>query len=269
MTYQCRDHCPSGEISDSELIAAARAGDRASFGILYIRHSAAVRRLAQALPGDADTDWLVRQVFTRFRTDLAGGNGPKLSVRTHLLRTVWRLTGRDDRPPRPEQRLVAEAFARLPESSQLALWHTEVERDRAVEVASMLGTTRHQVRPLAIRAREQLRQNYLRALPSRPEAGCRTAIERRLDRQRAGLPDRSRKLTVVHQYRCGPCRWYEVLADSTRSIRPLLAPSLLGQTAAAAYLDGRVPTGRSRVVRLWHRLRRRPYPPRAEAGTVQ
>lgn len=49
--------------TDSELVAAARGGDRAAFGVLLDRHEGAVRAVARRLLGDPDAEDVAQEAF--------------------------------------------------------------------------------------------------------------------------------------------------------------------------------------------------------------
>lgn len=174
--------------TDPELVGAVRSGDSDAYATLYTRHVDAARRLALALTRHpADADDLVAESFARLLGVLRGGGGPSAAFRAYLFTTVrnlWYdrtrrdrrldltddLTGHDPGVPfvdtavaRFERTLVAQAFAQLPERWQAVLWHTEVEGERPATVATVLDLTPNGVSTLAYRARERLRQNYLRA----------------------------------------------------------------------------------------------------------
>ena len=178
---------PEDGSSDVELIAAVRSGNSSAYGLLYERHVAAARHLARQLSrSPAEVDDLVAESFAKVLDTLRSGGGPDAAFRAYLLTTLRnalydrvrrdrRLELSDDMsrhdPGEPwvdtavaglESSLAARAFARLPERWQTVLWHTEVEQETPAELAPMLGLTPNGVAALAYRAREGLRQAYLR-----------------------------------------------------------------------------------------------------------
>jgi RNA polymerase sigma factor (sigma-70 family) len=250
--------------SDSELIAAVRSGGRAAFGTLYTRHAGAARRLAHALTRHpSDTDDLVAEAFARLLSSLRAGGGPDAAFRAYLLTTVRnlyadrvhrerRLRFTDDLSrhdagepfvdtavERLERNLVARAFVRLPARWQIVLWHTEVEGEKPAAVARILDLTPNGVATLAYRARERLRQNYLREhviVP--PDGECRPAIERLGAYVRGGLSTRDRSVVDGHLARCGRCRvLYVELGDVNAGLRVVMAPFALG--AGSGFPPGR------------------------------
>jgi len=245
---------PAGP-SDMDLIAAARAGDAASFGQLYARHFDAARRLARTLVRDSsDADDLVAETFAKVLGKLKEGGGPDAAFRTYLLtslrNTFYDRTRRDKRLEVTddltrhdagvpfvdtaveglERSLAARAFAKLPERWQVVLWHTEVEGDSPATVAPILGLTPNGVAALAYRARERLRQAYLQEhLTARSGDGCSWTIERLGAHVRDGLSSRESGRIKAHLSDCSRCRaLYAELGDVNAG-----APVDLGRVLAA------------------------------------
>jgi RNA polymerase sigma factor (sigma-70 family) len=173
------------EPDDAALLAATRAGDTEAFGLLYLRHVDAARRLAGRLAGDPGAaEDLVSEAFARVLAALHRGGGPATSFRAYLntaLRNGFYTGRRRDRrleftddlspyevvvgPPDPavaelERRYAARAFARLPERWRIVLWHTAVQGETPAQLAPRLGLTPGGVAALAFRARARLRQMY-------------------------------------------------------------------------------------------------------------
>ena len=134
-----------------------------------------------------------------------------------------------------ESAAAARAFASLPERWQLVLWHTEVEGQKPADVAPLLGMSANSVSALAYRAREGLRQAFLRctsqdARRRRPAAWThdhlgayvRNGISRRDADQGRGPPRR-----LPHAAR----RSTSSSPRSTPTSPGILAPLLLGGAA--------------------------------------
>jgi RNA polymerase sigma factor (sigma-70 family) len=193
-----------GSDTDTDLLAAVRAGDAAAYGTLYERHSAATRQLAHRLARDpADADDLVAETFAKVFATLRAGRGPLVAFRAYLhttLRHVCYHRARRDRRleftddltrydagepfqdpalARLERAYAAEAFRQLPARWRDVLWQTEVEGASPAEIAPALGLTPNAVAVLAHRAREGLRRLYLQQhLSVSEEPECRWAGER-------------------------------------------------------------------------------------------
>jgi len=252
-------------VSDAELITAARAGDQRAYAELYRRHAAAALRFARSLTGhSADADDLVAEAFTRVLAALRSGNGPAEAFRPYLLSAVRNAFYDNARrglreqpvdevaPDAPwvpfvdpaaaadERRLIATAFQELPERWQVVLWHTEVEGEQPADIAPLLGISPNAVAALAYRAREGLRERYLRAhIGTAVDDACRPTVSRlpaytrnRLSRTEA---DRVRR----HLDDCRRCQvLFRELADVNSRLGALLGPAILGGVATA-YLAAR------------------------------
>jgi RNA polymerase sigma factor (sigma-70 family) len=221
-----------GSETDTDLVAAVRAGDTAAYGTLYERHSAATRQLAHALTRDpADVDDLVAETFTKVLATLRAGRGPIVAFRAYLHTTLRHvsyhrarrdrrleftddLTRYDEGEPfqdpalaRLERTYAARAFRQLPARWRAVLWHTEVEGASPAEIAPMLGMTPNAVAVLAHRAREGLRRLYLQqhvAIADHPE--CRWAGEHLGGHVRDRLATRDAARMRAHLAWCAECR---------------------------------------------------------------
>jgi RNA polymerase sigma factor (sigma-70 family) len=172
------------------LIKASRNGDAAAYDSLYRRHVAAAHGLARQLVRNrAEADDVVAETFAKILGLLHRGGGPDDAFRPYLLTAVRRAAYDRHRAERRqlvtdemeafdrgvpfadpavadlERTMIARAFASLPERWQAVLWHTEIEGARPADVAPLLGLTANSVAALAYRAREGLRQAYLRLPP--------------------------------------------------------------------------------------------------------
>jgi RNA polymerase sigma factor (sigma-70 family) len=220
------------ELSDTELLAAVRAGDTAAYGTLYQRHAAAARQLAYALARDpSDADDLVAETFAKVFATLRAGRGPLVAFRAYLHTTLRHvcyhrarrdrrleftddLTRYDEGEPfldpaldRLERTYAARAFRQLPARWREILWRTEVEGASPAELAPQLGLTPNAVAVLAHRAREGLRRLYLQqhiAIADHPE--CRWIGERLGGHVRGRLSARDASRLGAHLGRCADCR---------------------------------------------------------------
>ena len=237
-----------GSETDTDLVAAVRAGDTAAYGTLYERHSAATRQLAHALTRDpADVDDLVAETFTKVLATLRAGRGPMVAFRAYLhttLRHVSYHRARRDRRleftddltrydagepfldpalDRLERTYAARAFRALPARWRDVLWRTEVEGASPAEVAPHLGLSPNAVSVLAHRAREGLRRLYLQqhvAEADRPE--CRWTGDRLGGHVRGRVTPRIAVRLEAHLAYCAGCRGRhaEITEIDQRSHRP-------------------------------------------------
>jgi RNA polymerase sigma factor (sigma-70 family) len=248
--------------SDADLIAAARSGDSGAYGILYVRHSAAARRLArQIVTTSTDADDVVAETFARVLYALKGGNGPAEAFRPYLLTAVRRVAidlvsgqrrqipTEDADLPDPgepfddptladlERSLITRAFWSLPERWRVVLWHTEIEETRPAGVAALLGLSANSVSVLRRRAREGLRQAYLQLhLSDRVKAGCTPTVSKLSRYLRGALSRRQAREVEIHLAGCADCtKACADLAAINDTLRGVLAPVVLG-AAAAGYI---------------------------------
>jgi RNA polymerase sigma factor (sigma-70 family) len=237
-----------------------REGDTEAYAILYRRHATAAHRLARTLePRRSEADELVAEAFARVLAALRAGSGPRAAFRTYLLTTVRNVFYDEARRTRRvelsddltrhdpgeafvdpavrglELAMVARAFAALPERWRLVLWHTEVEGHSPAAVARLLGIRPNAVSALAYRARERLRQNYLREhAATRTGEACRWAVERLGAYVRGGLGARDRAEVDRHLAECRPCRLlYVELGEVNSGLGAILVPAVVGSTAVA------------------------------------
>jgi RNA polymerase sigma factor (sigma-70 family) len=222
---------PGGD-TDTDLLAAVRAGDTAAYGTLYERHAAATRQLAHALARNpADADDLVAETFAKVFATLRAGRGPLVAFRAYLHTTLRHvcyhrarrdrrleftddLTRYDEGEPftdpaldRLERTYAAQAFRQLPDRWRDVLWLTEVEGAGPAEIAPQLGLTPNAVAVLAHRAREGLRRLYLQqhvGAADHPE--CRWTGEHLGGHARGRLAARDTTRVRAHLAWCAGCR---------------------------------------------------------------
>ena len=242
--------------SDADLIAAVRLGDTDAYGQLYERHLPAAKRAASCLAKDAAArEDLVADAFARVLSALRAGNGPLRDFRPYLLVTlrntaisIARTTSEslyaevpdlvgdsavgDPVLERWHASAAADAFASLPERWRMVLWHTEIEGESPATIAKRLGLSPNSVAALAYRAREGLRQAYLRAhLSAVEESDCRATVTKLAGWVRNSGPLGRR--TSRHLASCSDCRGR---ADTLASVNNELRASVLPVLLLVAYL---------------------------------
>ena len=262
------------ELGDAELITTAREGDEQAYAELYRRHSPSALRFARSLGGQAaDVEDVVADAFVRVLAALKGGNGPAEAFRPYLLSAVRnafydnaRRTVReqpvddlallaaeaqfvDPVMAADESRLVATAFRDLPERWQVVLWHTEVENERAADVAPLLGISANAVAALAYRARAGLRDRYLQAhVGSAVNEHCRPTADLLAAYTRNRLSRTDAERVQAHLGGCGRCQLLFVeLADVNKRLGLVLGSIVLGAGAASYVATGSVAAGGSGV----------------------
>lgn len=252
------------QVPDAELISAVRTGDVAAFGVLYERHLVAAKRAAACLANTpAEREDLVAEAFTRVLRMLRDGRGPDEEFRPYLLVTLRNTainattrgapvslyadvpeTSPADAADGPvinrwDATVAADAFASLPERWRVVLWHTEVENESPATVGPMLGMRPNSVAALAYRAREGLRQAYLRMhVPEEPRRDCRSTVHKLAGYVRHSLPLPLSRKIGKHLTGCAECRRrVSALRTVNDELRVMLGPVVLGTSLAAVYLQ--------------------------------
>ncbi|MFI8460759.1 sigma-70 family RNA polymerase sigma factor [Kitasatospora sp. NPDC085464] len=187
------------DLTDAELAGLLRAPAAAAgpavpdvMGEVFARHHAAVLAYARTCCRDAATAQdLAAEAFARTYRSVTAGGGPEHAWRPYLLTCVrhtavdWAREGNrtrlsddfeawaDTLPAgqdveaavlaAEEGSLVLRAYRSLPERWQAVLWHALVEHEPAAATARRLGITARGIGSLVARAREGLREAYLRA----------------------------------------------------------------------------------------------------------
>lgn len=172
------------EHDESELVAAARFGDREAFAELYRRHRPSARAAAAALRVPrSDRDDVVDEAFANILSAFQKGNGPTENFRPYLITAVRNLvynqTRRAARADDGCRRLSIElgraesatdnfdaeqvraAMEQLPQRWQRILHVVDIEGRTPSEVAPELGMSPNAVAALSSRARRGLRTAYL------------------------------------------------------------------------------------------------------------
>jgi RNA polymerase sigma factor (sigma-70 family) len=245
----------TSDATDADLVDLARRGDRAAIVDLWTRHFPAVLSTARGYarqPRDAEE--LASDAFTSMLSALASGGGPTGSVRAYLTTSVRNAAASrsrkasasevltDDRsvldrpsegPSDPvahagELGLVREAFASLPRRWQLVLWRSAVDHDSNIAIAQDLGMSPNAVASLSRRAKDGLREAYLRVhlsvVPLDPE--CREFV---YDLARyAILPAKVPQAVREHVADCAKCSDRVAELRSVDGRMPaILAPAVL------------------------------------------
>ncbi|MFD5415320.1 sigma-70 family RNA polymerase sigma factor [Streptomyces nojiriensis] len=186
-------------LSDGELCALLRGHSSESdvavsdvMDEVFARHHPSVLAYARTCCRDLSTAQdLAAEAFARTYRAITWGAGPEYAWRPYLLTCVRRLAAvwaRDAARTRlsddfeqwaiqlsdgqdaedavfsaEEGSLVLRAYRSLPERWQAVLWHSVVEHEPATETAARLGISAGGIGSLVARAREGLREAYLRA----------------------------------------------------------------------------------------------------------
>jgi RNA polymerase sigma factor (sigma-70 family) len=167
------------ELTDDQLLARVRAGDRGAFGELWRRHEPDARAFARHLThSNHEADDVVAEAFAKVLRAIHGGAGPTEAfrpyLRTAVRRTWWRRStvrplaalDEDDRVAAPVPDDVGfdgaacRAFRRLNPRWQTVLWLADIQGRSSAEVGTALGLSPNAAAALIGRAREGLRRAY-------------------------------------------------------------------------------------------------------------
>ncbi|SDY57430.1 sigma-70 family RNA polymerase sigma factor [Herbiconiux ginsengi] len=260
-----RDHDTA---SDQELIDATRNGDRAAFAVLWSRHSGAALTVARSFTS-LDADDVVAEAFSRIYATIRNGAGPTAGFRPYLFTTVRNVAAKWGRraatvnlddietlesPSTTESEMLealdrtttAHAFKSLPTRWQEVLWYTEVEGLPPRQVGLLLGMKPNSISALAIRAREGLRQawikEHLASTGTEPE--CTRTIERLPAYARGTLGSRPTQQVQDHLAGCTRCQIVaEEATDISSRLALILLPLAAGVAGATAYAASLHPAG--------------------------
>ncbi|GIH62358.1 sigma factor [Microbispora siamensis] len=227
-----------------ELLEAVRGGDTAAFGTLYRRHSPAARSLARQVvqSEDAVEDLLV-ETFARVLEVVRRGGGPASAFRPYLLASLRRyaaagvvdLADGDSLYVDPElagleRSPLARAYRSLPERWRMLLWHVEVEGGRPADAGPLLGLSGRAAALLTRRARQGLREAYVRLhLENGPRAECRPILSMILRYVENGLPKQEAGAVDAHVAECIDCRSvFLQMVDLTQELRAVVGQLIAG-----------------------------------------
>ncbi len=242
--------------TDEALLQAVREGNLESFGDLYERYYPRARAIAAGHTGDQDRlDDMVSEAFARILQALKNGKGPRSYMGAYLATTIAHLAGEygmlaeREIPSQADHMESMEsldetvlklhgsaeaitAFTSLPERWQKVLWLTEIEAKKPREVAADMNLTANAVSALAVRARESLKEGFLRAHQSSPAtADCDRYHAYISPYVRGSLSAKRAQALQAHMEDCRYCTTdYLSLAGINKSMRSWIFPVLAGLT---------------------------------------
>ncbi|GAB3801217.1 hypothetical protein GCM10028798_16850 [Humibacter antri] len=246
---------------DAELVRLTRKGDTDAYATLFRRHASAAASVARSVTSTYEPDDLVSEAYARILQALKSGNGPTNAFRPYLFTTVrniaasWGRAGKDALPLEPEEldrlavqedhslatlerSMTTQAFRSLPPRWQEALWYSEVEGMQPAELAPLVGLSAQAAAALCYRAREGLRQAWIRAhLTSADlEPACAWTVEHLAAHSRGRLGKRDNARVDAHLQTCELCRMAAAEAEETGlRLALVLLPLILGSGAATVY----------------------------------
>ncbi len=276
--------------TDAELLDLSREGNRAAYAVLWARHSAAGVASARYFIRELDPNDVVAEAYAKIFIALSQGKGPETAFRKYLQVTIrniansWRNEQRslvdlnevpedsgftqidDDSDNRADRSLMKEAFSSLPTAWQEILWCTEVLGLKPQVIAARLNMKPNGVSALAFRAREGLRQSWIRAHLSDKDlpAECAENIDRLPGYALKNLSPRNHAKVEAHLAVCQRCPRVLAEAELTASrLHSTIVPLVLagggitglstllsahGTAASAAQIANPVTTGVVKVV---------------------
>ncbi|MEF3403407.1 sigma-70 family RNA polymerase sigma factor [Agromyces sp. CCNWLW203] len=255
--------------ADAALIERTRKGDGSAYAELWERHAASARTVARSY-SSLDPDDLVAESFTKIYSAILSGGGPTGAFRPYLFTTIrntaagWGRANHEttletlesfEDPSTSESATLdaldrsatAQAFRALPTRWQEVLWYSEVENMTPQQIAPLLGMSANSTAALAYRAREGLRQSWIRVHLRNPANApeCQWSIDRLGTYTRGKLRPRETTRLEAHLDDCARCT---IVAAEAREVGSRLALVLLpltagigGATAYSAWLSQGAP----------------------------
>ncbi len=254
MQTQNSAHAATSGPADEFLLSEVRGGNLESFGLLYERYINMARAVAyQHTQDKTQAEDLAAEAFVRILQALKRGKGPRSFMGGYLATTLAHLAQENGliarrEIPSEQQDLesmssldetvlklhesdeVVRAFTDLPERWQAVLWMTEVENKKPREVAQTMSISANAVSALATRAREGLREGFLRAhqnAPKTPE--CAQYASHLSTMVRGSLSKKRSDALLSHLSVCSYCTSeYLNLAGINKAMRVWVFPVLAG-----------------------------------------
>lgn len=251
---------PPSSLSDGELVAATRRGDRSAYAELWQRHSRAAITVARSYTS-FDADDVVAEAFANVYAAISRGGGPTSGFRPYLFTTVRNVASQwgraantrnvediesigdisteSDTLDRLEKTLTVTAFRSLPEKWQEVLWYSEVESMTPRQIAPLIGLSPNAVSALTLRAREGLRVAWIKAHLSSTSAEpeCLWTLGKLAAWSRGTMSQRLKTRIEAHLEGCPQCRAVAEEASTVNSsLALILLPLVAGVVGAAGYV---------------------------------
>ncbi|MDO4916435.1 MAG: sigma-70 family RNA polymerase sigma factor, partial [Rothia sp. (in: high G+C Gram-positive bacteria)] len=240
--------------TDEALLLAVLEGKLESYGELYERYYPMARAIAFKHTSDSHrVDDIVSEAFARILQALKNGKGPHSYLGGYLATTIAHLAAEyglvsAQEVPSEEEHLesmgsldetvvklhesdeVISAFTSLPERWQTVLWLTEIEARKPREIASAMDLTPNAVSALAVRAKESLKEGFLRAHQNAPATpDCDRFTSHISPYVRGSLSQKRSDALRSHMEACNYCTSeYLSLVGINKSMRSWIFPVLAG-----------------------------------------
>ncbi|GAA1047497.1 RNA polymerase sigma factor [Rothia amarae] len=240
--------------TDEALLLAVLEGKLEAYGELYERYYPMARAIAFKHTSDINrVDDIVSESFARILQALKNGKGPHSYMGGYLSTTIAHLAGEygllaKKEVPSEQEHLeamgtldetvvqlhesdeVISAFTSLPERWQTVLWMSEIEAKKPREIAAAMDLTPNAVSALAIRAKESLKEGFLRAHQNAPAtADCNRFSSHISPYVRGSLSQKRSDALRSHMETCNYCTSeYLSLVGINKSMRSWVFPVLAG-----------------------------------------
>ena len=221
-------------VSDQDLLAMARDGNRGAAEELWVRHSEYGYAVAQGLAGPrGDWETLSTRAWALILHPANIEQGLD-GFRPYLYLVIRAVSSFSEEIP---DTFLTTAFASLPDQWCEVLWYAHVESMKPAEISILVGVGAAEVPRLLHQARDGLRQEWahLHAEATQPGSICREVWEssyvRNLKR------DQNSSWIETHMRTCRTCRSAHSDALSVAShLREQLLPTITGPAGAARLL---------------------------------
>ena len=240
--------------TDEALLLAVLEGKLEAYGELYERYYPMARAIAFKHTSDVNrVDDIVSESFARILQALKNGKGPHSYMGGYLSTTIAHLAGEyglltKKEVPSEQEHIeamgtldetvvqlhesdeVISAFTSLPERWQTVLWMSEIEAKKPREIAAAMDLTPNAVSALAIRAKESLKEGFLRAHQNAPAtADCNRFSSHISPYVRGSLSQKRSDALRSHMETCNYCTSeYLSLVGINKSMRSWVFPVLAG-----------------------------------------
>ena len=244
----------SGGRTDEVLLLEVLDGKLEAYGELYERYYPMARAIAFKHTSNATrVDDIVSEAFARILQALKNGKGPHSYMGGYLATTIAHLAGEhgllaQKEIPSEQEHLesmgtldetviqlhesdeVISAFTSLPERWQTVLWLTEIEARKPREIAAAMNLSPNAVSALAVRAKESLREGFLRAHQNSPATpDCNRFSSHISPYVRGSLSQKRSDALRSHMETCNYCTSeYLSLVGINKSMRSWIFPVLAG-----------------------------------------
>ena len=243
------------QLTDQELLARTRAGEKEAYGILWQRHSAAGMSYAAGITR-SDPEDLVVEAYTKILRAIRSGKGPQDTFRPYLYAairnaSITRHHKAGDTLPGLEEvssgamsvegevisgidsERISRVFYAMKPAQRRILWMSEVEERPVAEIAEELGISKTNVSTSTQRARQEFvrlwTQDHVRTDGVEPGSEHEYVLTHAGDYLAGNPRQRMRARVEAHLAECPDCVAKLDEAKTTANMfRSRLAPAITG-----------------------------------------